>query len=176
MSKPDFDYDACLGNIATGDQYAFESLYHHEAPHMLALAEKLLTDSTQAQQLVRDTFVLIWKHAESHDNSMGIARAWIYGILRDRALRTLRHPARTPSTAMPSTDDLRANTTGNHAHHADVRQTLLQLDATQRRPLLMAYYHGHTYRRIAAHLGLSVLQVQAHMRNALVRLQQSLPS
>src|SRR3546814_2338933 len=78
MAVPPFDYDAALLACAAGDQNAFQNLYRHEAPRMLALGLKMLSQRATAEDLVRDAFILIWKNASSYDPAMGDARAWMY--------------------------------------------------------------------------------------------------
>lgn len=169
MAEPFFDYDTHLAAVATGDQHCFQELYHHEAPAMLALGKKLLNRSGDAEDLVRDTFVLIWRHAESYDPSMTSARAWIYSILRHRALQVLHHPARVGPTTANWTDSLPTART-SHADHGALYAAVQQLDPGQRRPLLMAYYHGYTYHQIAARLGSTAELVRRQMHTALTRI------
>lgn len=174
MADPVFDHDACLAAIATGDQHAFEALYYHESPHMMALAKKMLGRKHEAEQLLRDTFVLIWKHAESYDATLSPARPWLYSILRDRALRILRHPARVQASDKNFTDTFIPSVNGDPLQEA-LNQAFRQLPAEQRRPLLMAYYHGHTHRQIAGLLGSSAHHIQQQIRNALVQIHRACP-
>src|SRR3546814_9466498 len=74
MVVPPFDYKAALQACAQGDQNALKSLYGQEAPRMLALSMQMLAQHDEAQDAVRDAFVLIWKNAENHDESKGTAR------------------------------------------------------------------------------------------------------
>lgn len=166
MSQSSFDHDAHLMAVAQGDHRAFLSLYHHEAPHLLALGKKMLVRNAEAEDAVRDSFILIWKHADSCDTSETPGRAWIYSIFRHRVMSTLRDPGRMAPAATTWTDSLPAHGENTHTRH-DFYDAIRRLDPAQRRPLLMAYYHGYTYRQIAAHLGQSVDQTQRQIRQAL---------
>src|SRR5690625_5214437 len=166
MPQPSFDHDAHLVAIAQGDHQAFVSLYRHEAPYMLSLAKKMLGRHTDAQDAVRDAFILIWKHAESCDTSLTSARAWMYSVFRHRAMKTLREPGRMAPAAHSWTDHLPAHAP-THLQANPVYATLQNLDNAQRRPLLMAYYHGYTTRQIAAKLGCSATQVQLQIQQSL---------
>lgn len=133
---------------------------------MLALGKKMLVRNAEAQDAVRDAFILIWKHADSCDTSVTPGRAWIYSVFRHRVISALREPGRIAPTATTWTDNLPAQGEGTGAHHA-FYNAVRRLDSAQRRPLLMAYYHGYTYRQIAAHLGHSVDHTQRQVRRAL---------
>lgn len=166
MPSPSFDHGTHLLAVAQGDYQAFLSLYHHEAPRMLALGKKMLVRNIDAQDAVRDAFVLIWKHAESCDASTIPARAWIYSIFRHRVLSKLREPGRITPTTTSWTDNLPVHP-GTSRSHCSVYDAILRLNAAQRRALLMAYYHGYTYRQIATHLGYSIDDVKRQIRGAL---------
>lgn len=169
MNQPSFDHDTHLIAVAQGDHKAFTALYQHEAPRMLALGKKMLVRSIDAQEAVKDTFILIWKHAESCDTSMTSARAWMYSIFRHRALNTMREPGRMPPAATTVTDHLPPQTSA-HMHDNAFYDAIRQLEPAQRRALLMAYYHGHTYRQIAAYVGSSSETVQQQIRQGLRQL------
>jgi RNA polymerase sigma-70 factor (ECF subfamily) len=94
MALAPVDYDAALRACARGDENAFQRLYENEAPRMLALGLSMLGQRASAEELLRDTFTLIWKNADSFDEGSGTGRAWMYSILRYRALKRLRQAAR----------------------------------------------------------------------------------
>src|SRR5690606_22345608 len=77
-----------------GDERAFQQLYQHESPHMLALCTTMLAKPADAEEMVRDSFMLIWKNADSYDPAVGTARAWMYSIMRYRVLNRLRQSGR----------------------------------------------------------------------------------
>lgn len=166
MTQSSFDHDAHLIAIAQGDHQAFVALYRHEAPRMFSLAKKMLGRSADAQDALKDTFVLVWKHAESCDTSMTSARAWIYSIFRHRAMSTLREPGRMAPATNSWTDHLPAHLPPG-SPPSPAYTALQRLDGPQRRPLLMAYYHGFSPRQIAAKLGSTPEQIQRHIQLAL---------
>jgi RNA polymerase sigma-70 factor (ECF subfamily) len=175
MSDPSFDYEAALAACAQGDQAAFQELFRHESPRMLALAAKMLSQRTDAEELVRDSYVLIWKNAASYDPAMGPARAWIYSILRYRILQQLRRPGRPAGADDAWIDTLPDQPAAGASDAApdEVAQRLAALDDAQRRPIMMAFYNGLTYEQIAARLAAPVAQVKTHVRAGLRALQET---
>lgn len=166
MTQPFFDHDAHLIAIARGDHHAFIALYRHEAPSMLALAKKMLGRTAESEDAVKDAFILIWKYAESCDVSTTSARSWMYSIFRHRVMSVLRQPGRMAPARSSWTDHLPAQPSGRPGISSSYA-AFQRLDPVQRRPLLMAYYHGCTTRQIAANLGSTTEQVQRHIRQAL---------
>lgn len=79
-----FDYHFHIQACAQGRSQALHSLFLHEAPIMLALADAYLVAEARARQAVSDTFMLIWRHASHYPGQPSQARAWLYSILRHR--------------------------------------------------------------------------------------------
>lgn len=166
MAVPPFDYEAALLACAHGDQNAFQDLYRRESPHMLALCLKMLSQRASAEELMRDTFVSIWKNARGYDPGLGSARAWMYSIMRYRALNWLRQSGRQRPAEAEWNDTL-PNGGAFHRPASGLVQAISKLDAAQQRPILMAFYNGCTYEQIATRLRTSAVHVKAQVRNGL---------
>lgn len=162
MTASPFDYEAALLACARGDQKAFQRLYEHEAPRMLALGLSLLGQRAAAEELVCDTFVLVWKNAENFDEVSGKGRAWLYSILRYRALKRLRQSSPHRSKNTPSSESLPVLKPEPGQPPSSLLSALTRLDESQRQPILMAFYKGYSYEQIATTLKIS--PVQARMR------------
>ncbi|HLV28878.1 MAG TPA: sigma factor [Burkholderiaceae bacterium] len=143
MEAAPFDHAAALIACARGDQAAFHQLYDNEAPHMLALCKRLVP--SDAEGLLHDTFVLIWRNADQYDPAMGPARPWIYSVLRH-----LAHNRRVQSNAVPPIDPPPLPPASS------VRGRLAQLatngDTTAFEAVAHAYLHGADYGRLSAWL------------------------
>lgn len=165
MAATPFDYEAALLACANGDQRALEDLYRRESPHMLALCLTMFSQRHSAEALMRDTFVSIWKNAHSYDPAMGAARAWMYSIMRYRALSKLRQSGRLRATDTDWNDSLPAM--NRPAPQASLAQAIATLDASQRQPILMAFYNGYTYEQIAARLKAPAAHIKARVQAGL---------
>ncbi|TEA70374.1 sigma-70 family RNA polymerase sigma factor [Allopusillimonas ginsengisoli] len=172
MAVAPVDYDAALRACARGDENAFQQLYEHEAPHMLALGLSMLGQRASAEELLRDTFTLIWKNAESFDEDSGTGRAWMYSILRYRALKRLRQAARNPLLDAQAADNLPDATDVRNAATSSLLRALSQLDESQRAPIMMAFYKGYTYEQIAARLKVPAAQLKTRVQVGLSLLKE----
>ncbi|HEY9279368.1 MAG TPA: sigma-70 family RNA polymerase sigma factor [Eoetvoesiella sp.] len=171
MAVHPFNYEAALTACATGNEETFQELYRHEAPRMLALCTRMLGNPGDAQEIVRDAFVLIWKNADSFDPEVGSARAWMYSIMRYRILNRLRQSGR-PSHANTEWAESIPKPLLSRGIPAPLVQRLAQLDDAQRRPILMAFYNGLTYEQIAAHLATPISELRRQVRAGLRAIQE----
>ncbi len=162
MDAAPFDHAAALLACARGEEAAFHRLYDHEAPHMLALCRHLVP--SDAEGLLHDTLVLIWRNADQYDTGMGSARAWIYSVLRHvargRRLQLNETPPAQPPILPPA---------------SSVRGRVAQL-AAGAHPMAFtavahAYLHGADYRQLAAWLQGSETTLRSNTRAGLKELQ-----
>lgn len=172
MAVSPFDCNAVLALCAQGDQDAFFELYRHETPSMLALATQLLGSPREAEDLVRDTLIIIWKNADAWSPATGTARAWVHSILRYRARSTQRqkHGHESPMPAAHVTG-LHNTQAGGLMGESEFSGALAALDDTQREPLLMAFYHGYTYEQMEGPLQQTAVQIKENLRRGLQELE-----
>ncbi|MFT0531658.1 sigma factor [Castellaniella hirudinis] len=162
MTVSVFDYEAELLACAAGDQAAFHALYHHESPAMRALALAMLGAPEQADEVLHETFILIWRNASGYSPAIGTARAWIYSILRYRALERLRR-----CRLAGDTDAENLPLPALNLQSGLVQTALSQLPGPQRDALLQAYLHGGDPARIAARLDRTEPDIQASIEAGL---------
>ncbi len=182
MSEQDFDYEAAIERCAQADEAAFKSIYEREAPRMLALARRMLGTTGQAEEVVHDAFVLVWHQAGRFRRELGSGRAWLYSILRYRALNRLRsadHALRKdvpvgeseqdePACEAPSPLEQLQASRENHA----LDRCIDKLDDPRKRPILMAFYQGFSHGQIANSLAIPLGTIKSRIRAGLRALQE----
>src|SRR5262249_3968996 len=82
--------EALLEACAQGDRAALQSLYAMTAPQLFGLALGILRSRDLAEDIVQDSFVLVWRHARSFDPGRGTAMAWLGRIVRNLGFDPLR--------------------------------------------------------------------------------------
>src|SRR5438309_10491594 len=76
--------------VAKGDSAALKSLYDRCSGLALAIALRILRSRTDAEEVLQETFLQIWKRARDYDASRGGVEAWVVTIARTRAIDRLR--------------------------------------------------------------------------------------
>ncbi|WP_201860070.1 sigma-70 family RNA polymerase sigma factor [Microvirga soli] len=178
MASPALDLNHALGQCARGDRAALRTIYDSEAPRMLGVAMRLLRRRALAEEAVHDTFLQVWRKADSFDPARGDARSWLYAILRNRALNILRGETRTDLVedfepmGLTSEEEsaetvmMRLSDTGN------LKRCLEGLEPARRQAITLAYIHGLSHGELAGRLGVPLGTIKSWIRRSLLALRE----
>lgn len=188
--------DELVRAVVAGSPDALASLYDRYAESIHRLAVRLTNDRGLAEEIVQETFLVLWNRAERFDPASGSLATWLRTVARNRAVDRLRAAARRPRSAVPSfatsTDDpaerlavgpelgsVDAAATPDRAIElAELRTALRAALATmpdpERRVILLAYQEGLSQSEIATRLGWPLGTVKTRTRRALGRLRAAL--
>jgi RNA polymerase sigma-70 factor (ECF subfamily) len=168
--------EALLEACAGGDRAALQRLYSMTAPQLFGLALGILRSRDLAEDIVQDSFVLIWRHAHSFDPGRGTAMAWLGRIVRNQCFDALRRRGREApldDSFMESWEDPApspADLTALSREAQRLRGRLEQLEDSPRQSLLLAYYQGLTFEEVAGRLKAPLGTVKSWIRRSLIRL------
>jgi RNA polymerase sigma-70 factor, ECF subfamily len=174
-----------MRRAAQGDRDAFAALYDRFSAPLYAAALRILHDSTEAQDVVHDTFVALWEKAAMFDATRGSAFSWAVTLVRNRAIdRARRRRRRAELLADSAPGDLGyAGSDGglNSGESAEidddaraVRAAVAQLPMEQQRALELAFFGGLTQEEIAQKLSQPLGTVKARIRRGLLKLRDLL--
>lgn len=170
--------DEALSLCARGERRGLRAIYDLEAPAMVGVAMRILRRRDLAEEAVHDAMVQVWRKAASFDAARGQARAWLYTVLRNRALNILRGERHG---AGASEDDLLALESEAETPEACVarlseesalRRCLDRLDPARRGMIALAYTQGLTHGEVAGKLGLPLGTVKSTIRRSLATLRE----
>src|SRR5579884_1803682 len=74
------------------------ALYAAHAQDARALAARLLYDAHEAEDVLQDVFVTLWRRPDVFDPDRGTGRAWLLTVVRHRSMDYLRK--RVPRTQL----------------------------------------------------------------------------
>jgi len=166
-----------LDRIARGDSDALGALYDRHAPRVLGLTTRILSDREEAEDVLQEVFLQVWRAPGRFEASRGSALTWLLVLARSRAidrLRALRRRGRDRhveigAAEVPAPGDLERDT--QTSQEADtVRRVLAGLPADQRRALELAYFEGYTQSEIAALTGAPLGTVKTRLRQGMMKL------
>lgn len=163
---------AILARMRAGEPQALGEFYDLFAGLAHGLALRILRDRAEAEDVVQEVFVQIWRQLERFDAERGSPQAWVCMIARSRALDRLRRRGarrEEPDAAAPS-----GGATPRHAEAVAVRSALGELPHDQREALELAYYEGLSQSEIAARLGAPLGTIKTRIRTGMQRLRARL--
>jgi RNA polymerase sigma-70 factor (ECF subfamily) len=168
--------EALLQACARGDRAALEGLYAATAPQLFGLALSILHSRDLAEDVMQDSFILVWRHARSFDPDRGPAMAWLARIVRNQCFDLIRRRGRESpldDALMQSWEDPAPGPAELTALSRDARRLwacLDELDAGPRKSMILAYYQGLTFAGVADRLGAPLGTVKSWIRRGLIQL------
>ena len=180
---------ALIRGMAGGSEPALSTLYDRWHGVVSALADRILADADEADDVVEETFWQAWRNAGRYDPSRGSVQTWLLTIARTRSLDRLRArrrrreesadadgPDGTPSIASAAADPTGDASTGAELgeQRQIVRAALAKLPAEQRATLELAYFGGLSQSEIAAEMNEPLGTVKTRTRMALQKLREAL--
>ena len=180
-APPGADLAALLQRSARGDEQAFAAVYDVLSAKAYGLALRVVRDPAQAEEVVQESFLEVWRMASRYEADRGSAAAWILTIVHRRAVDRVRsaesatrRDAAYHDRNQPVSHDetAEAATASLEAHR--VRTALATLTPVQREAVELAYLRGYTHSEVARMLDLPVGTAKTRIRDGLIRLRDTM--
>jgi len=168
-----------LREVAGGDKVALRRLYDRLAGRVLSVGLRMLGDHSEAEDLVQEVFIEVWRRAPQYDPPRGTVSAWVTAMSRSRALDRLRAGSRRATKiqavkAEPSLADFGVQSpeaaTVWQERQREVQAALAALPGEQRSSIELAYFEGLSCGEIAERTGQPLGTIKSRLRLALGKL------
>jgi RNA polymerase sigma-70 factor (ECF subfamily) len=146
--------------VRAGDDRAFAAIHDRYEQRLVAYARQMLGGAHHdAEEVVQDAFVRALHALRADDREMAL-KAWLYTIVRNRALDVLRRPVRTTDidAHAPVLSDSAGDPHERVARHEDLDALvagLKRLPERQRTALVLHEMAGQSHEAIARRLHVS---------------------
>ena len=169
-----------MARIEARDADALGLLYDCHAARLLGLAERIVGGGGEAEEVLQEVFLHVWRAAASYDASRGSVLAWLLVATRSRSIDRLRarRPAsrgelkrldEVPEAASPL--DVESDSVSRQ-WEAICRSAIGELPEEQRRVLELAYFEGLTQVEIAERTLTPLGTVKTRARLGLMKLRE----
>ena len=142
---------------------------------MLYLAQRLVGNRADAEDVTQLTFVAAWTGRDTFDPERGTMLGWLLGIARRKAIDRFRSAARDHRIAETMQAQLPPEGWQTPERIIDrlvVADELGRLPREQRRTLDLAFFDDLSHPQIAAVTGLPLGTVKSHIRRGLANLRR----
>jgi len=168
--------ETLLARVATGDRAAFATLFGAYAPRVKAYLVRLGAPYAQAEDLVQDAMVSVWRRAASFDPVKAKASTWMFVIARNAWIDRLRrekvelaYREVTPVSEI-STDEAPDEAAVRGQTEVEMQAALDTLSEDQRQVVRLSFFEDRPHTEIAERLSLPLGTVKSRLRLALIKL------
>ena len=173
---------ALIRRVANGDESALSELYDRYAGLLLALARRILTRQSDAEEVLQEVFLQVWNQAGRYDTRRSAVSTWLVLITRSRAIDRLRSRQvfdRTLGSLQQENRDAHTSPEGIRSVLWEQRRrrlhtALADLPEEQRNVLELAFYRGMTQSEIASGTGIPLGTVKTRTLLAMKKLRRAL--
>lgn len=170
-----------IQRIGAHNRDAFSQFYDRYSPIVYALALRMLRVQSDAEDLLQEVFLQVWRQATAYSAERGSPEAWLINIARSRAIDKLRSIRRRERSFVLTDDPAAAEAPDNVETSAGESETRLAMNSAlaslpeaQRRVLELAYFDGLSQSEIADKLKEPLGTVKTRMRSGIQRLRDFL--
>jgi RNA polymerase sigma-70 factor (ECF subfamily) len=167
-----------IDKISSGDQVAFEELFHGLYERLVHFAYRIIHDQDQAEDVVQEMFAKLWINRHKLNIEKSIT-AYTFSAVRNSCYNLIKHEkvkeahkAATLHTAAP--DHFITHSIDAQDLHIRIQQCISALPPERQKIFLLSREDGLKYHEIAEKLNISVKTVEAQMGKALRFMREKL--
>lgn len=181
LNDPPTD-EELIASIQRKDVQALEMLYDRHRIQAYSLALRMLNSPGDAEDVVQESFLSIWRSASTYRSDRNSGRSWLLSIVHHRTIDKLRgRQSRIQGVELEegiNTADAQdvLKEVINNLVGSDVQSALEQLPPDQRKTIELAYFRGYTHTQIAELMQVPLGTVKGRMRIGLHKLRALLES
>jgi RNA polymerase sigma-70 factor, ECF subfamily len=175
--------EVLVTRVQAGDEAALGALLERYSRLVITIGSRVLRDPGEAQELVQDVFLRVYRKCHLFDPRKGSFRAWLIQIASRRAFdrREYLNLHRFYDDrnlddfvdVIESSCDIEYQTVVSEGEAA-LREAFVQLSAKQRTTLELYFFEGYTLREISERLNESLGNARHYYYRALERLRASI--
>jgi RNA polymerase sigma-70 factor, ECF subfamily len=161
--------------LSSGDISAFAPIYESYSPMVYGLVLKIVNDPKEAENLLQEVFIKVWKKIDTYDPDKGSFATWIINIARNTGIdftKTSYFKRKNKN----QNDDLLVLKEDDHpliypkTDTIGLRKIVESLSPPSRQVIEMMYYKGYTQQEISDVLEIPIGTIKTRSRMAIKEL------
>lgn len=162
-----------MRRIEQRNSSALSALYDRHGPACLALAQRVLGDSSVAEDVVQELFVKVWEAPSAYQPARGTVKTWLITTARSRAIDALRKRRTRDRIQEQAGDEQPDYSLPPRRASSTVGRAVEGLPEDQRRVIELAYFEGLTQAEISDRLDMPLGTTKSRLRLGLSKLKQT---
>lgn len=158
--------------IRNKEERGFTHLYDMYSKSLFAVISNLIKDREDAEDVLQESFVKIWKNIDSYNESKGRFYTWILNIARNAAIDKLRSKGFNNSRKNLSSDNFvhLLDHSSSFVHKIDmigIREFVKKLKPKCVQIIDLLFFKGFTQQEASDELGIPLGTVKTQNRNCI---------
>lgn len=164
------------------DQKGFNILYNNYSGALFGVISKIVQSDDDANDLLQDTFLKIWRNIDNYDSSKGSIFTWMMNIARNLSIDRVRSADfRDSSQNISMEQNIIYQVDSEHQTEMDVdsiglRKVVDNLKPEYRQLIELVYYQGYTQAEVSEEYGIPLGTVKTRIKAAVGSLRAMLSS
>ncbi len=148
------------------DEKAISLLYDNYANTLYGVAYKVVKDEELAEDVVQESFIKIWKKADSYDPTKAKLFTWLFRITRNTAIDKLRSlSTKTDKEIQIDVSDVyNLGEKSISPEHIDVKQHLDKIEPKYRIVLEALFFEGMTQQEASEELDIPLGTIKSRLK------------
>lgn len=166
--------------LKSKDQKGFNILYNNYSGALFGVINKIVQSDDDANDLLQDTFLKIWRNIDNYDPSKGSIFTWMMNIARNLSIDRVRSADfRDSSQNISMEQNIIYQVDSEHQTVMDVdsiglRKVVDNLKPEYRQLIELVYYKGYTQAEVSEEYGIPLGTVKTRIKAAVGSLRAML--
>ncbi|WP_343564009.1 sigma-70 family RNA polymerase sigma factor [Kiloniella sp. b19] len=180
VETPRADYASDIQAVAASrDPQAFKRLFDYFGPRLKAYLMKSGSDASQAEEVMQEAMVALWRKAHLFDPAKARPSTWIFTIARNLRIDVLRKQARQVAdwndpSAQPDPVVMSDTVVELKENRVRIKEALKDLSKEQMEVIHLCFFRDLSHSQIADALGIPLGTVKSRIRLAVGKLKTAL--
>jgi len=163
-----------VNRIKAGETSAFSEMYDRYSGALNGVVRRFVPDQDQANDILQDSFVKIWKNIERYDSTKGSFYTWMLNVARNTSIDFLRKTKKELKSEIQDLDSAVSvqNAVVQNTSTIGLQKLVETLVPEQQVVIEYLYFKGYTQQEVSDELELPLGTVKTRTRLAMRELRK----
>jgi RNA polymerase sigma-70 factor (ECF subfamily) len=170
IETKEFTDEELMAQVAGGEHGSFSMLVRRHTKRFYSLAYRMLSDREEAEDIVQDSFLMLWESPENYDSSKKTKfTTWFYRIIVNRCLDKKK---KSREITLSDEFEISDNSGDTEAiinmkrKQCEIEVYLKELPESQQTALNICFYEGVSNKEAAEIMGVSLKAIESLLMRA----------